>query len=248
MSKKVIVSFASSGRENYNKAQLRLIRSCVDAGWDGDYLMRSFDGFVDKYDGVDIVLGSYPVTEKNGLCNNHSEIPFGFKPDLIIEAREKNDYDVVVWCDSTITMERDITQMLNVAKERGVCAFDNLGFPLINWVTDLQQERTGITDEELWEAKQIMACCVIFDFTNPVGKRIFDKWAEMSKDGVSFQKGYGSRRRGFIESRWDQSVLSILLHKEGVELEPYGRLVYEPHDKEPFQYGEEIYFCNRQIS
>ena len=246
-SKKCIVSFASSGRENYNKAVLRMIKSCVDAGWDGDYYIRSYDGYVDKYEGVDILLGSYPITERYGLCNSHAEIPFGFKPDLIIEAVEKNDYDVVIWCDSTIVMNKDITPLLKIAKERGVCAFDNLGFPLLNWVTDLQQERTKISDEELWKAKQIMACCIIFDFTNPVGKRIFERWSEMSKDGVSFQKGYGSTRVGFIESRWDQSVISILLHMEGIELEPYGKLVYPPNDQEPFQYGEDIYFINKCI-
>ena len=82
--KKIVVSFASKGRENYNKAQLGLIKSCVNAGWDGDYLIRSYDGYCDNYLGVDIKLGSYPITEKHGLCPNHAEIPWGFKPDIIV--------------------------------------------------------------------------------------------------------------------------------------------------------------------
>jgi hypothetical protein len=245
MSKKVIVSFASSGRENYNKAQLRLIRSCVEAGWDGNYLIRSFDGFVDRYDGVEILLGSYPETKLYGVCNNHAEVPFGFKPAIVLEALEKG-YEQIIWCDSTIVMARDIKPLLKYAKKHGIAAFDNLGYPLLNWISDYQQERLGISDEELWKAKQIMACCIVFDFSNPIKQTIFDKWIEASKDGVSFQN-YGSQRRGFVATRHDQSFLSGLLHLHDVPLLEYGNLVYEPHDKEPFEYGNNFYFINKGI-
>src|ERR1700721_228181 len=114
MSKKVIVSFSSHGRENYCAAQLKLIKSCKEAGWDGDYLMRSYDGYVDNYLGVDIKLGSYPVTKKYGLCNNHSEVPWGFKPNLIHEAIEAG-YEQIIWCDSSIRMVKDIQPLLDIA-------------------------------------------------------------------------------------------------------------------------------------
>lgn len=243
--KKCIVSFAANGREPYCKGLLRLIKSCKEAGWDGDFLMRTLDGYVDRYEGVDIINGSYPVTERYGLCNNHAEVPFGFKPAIILEAIEKG-YEQIIWCDSSIVMNKDISPLLEIASQRGVVAFNNLGFPLLNWVTDLQQERTGITNEELWEAKQIMACAIIFDVSVSAGKEIFKKWLLASRDGVSFQNGYGSKRIGFINTRWDQSVLSILLHQYKIELQPYGELCYPPYDT-TFEYGENIYFVNKQI-
>lgn len=249
MSNKVIVSFASKGREDYNAAQLGLIKSCVNAGWDGDYYIRSYDGYCDNYLGVDIKLGSYPITERYGLCNNHFEIPWGFKPNLILEAIERGSYEQIVWCDSTVRMVKDIQPLLDIAKERGVVAFDNLGHPLKFWITDVALEHAGITEQELQanDIKQIMACCIIFDVSNQQGKVVFEEWLRLSRDGVSFQNGYDSKREGFIATRSDQACLSAILWKKGIGLEPYGKLVYPPHD-ETKEYGEEIYFVNKGVN
>src|SRR6202142_4732279 len=165
MNKKCVVSFSSKGRENYIKGILRLIKSCVDVKWDGDFLIRTLDGYVDKYEGVEIINGSYPVNEKSGLCVNHQEIPFAFKLSIIQEAIEKG-YKQIIWCDSSITIEADVTNVLNYAKNYGVAAFDNLGFPLLGWLSDAAQERLEISNEDLQTIPQIMACCIAFDFTN----------------------------------------------------------------------------------
>ena len=246
--KKIVVSFASKGRENYNKAQLGLIKSCVNAGWDGDYLIRSYDGYCDNYLGVDIKLGSYPITEKHGLCPNHAEIPWGFKPDIILEAIEKGNYNQIIWCDSTVRMIKNPQPLLDYAKEHGVCAFDNCGHPLKFWISDVALEHLHITEQELEDnnIQQIMACCVIFDVGTMKGKAIFEEWAALSKDGACFQI-YGSQREGFKAHRSDQAVLSGILWKYKVPLMPYGKLVYPPHDSN-FEYGQDIYFVNKGIN
>lgn len=236
---KCITSFSSMGRENYNKAILRLIRSCVECKWDGDYNLRSFDGYVDEYLGVKITNGSYPPNSYN-----HAEVPFGFKPTIIQEAIDKG-YDQIVWCDSTIRMWKDISPLLDHAKQYGVCAFDNLGHPLYNWISDIALERLGITEEELKDIKQIMACCIIFDVSNETGKKVFDEWYAASRDGVSFQT-YPSTRPDFKAHRWDQAVLSGLLWKHKIELLPYGKLVYQPHET-TLEFGDDIYFLNQGI-
>lgn len=248
MSEKVIVSFASKGREDYNASQLRLIKSCISSGWDGSYLIRSYDGYCDNYLGVDIKLGSYPITKKYGLCNNHAEVPWGFKPNIIQEAIESG-YKQIVWCDSTIRMIKDIAPLLELAKERGVVAFDNLGHELKNWISDVALEHLHITEKELIEnnIKQIMACCIIFDVSTMKGASIFEEWMELSRDGVSFQNGYISNRQGFVASRHDQACLSGILWKYKVPLEPYGKLVYPPHDKSG-EYGNDIYFINKGVN
>jgi len=91
-----------------------------------------------------------------------------------------------------------------------------------------------------------MACVVIFDITNEVGHRCFEKWLEASRDGVSFQNGYVSERKGFIHTRHDQSALSAILAVEGVDILPYGGLCYPPHDKTK-EHGENIYFINKGL-
>ena len=238
-SDKVIVSFASSGRENYNKAQLRMIKSTIGK-WDGDYLIRSYDGYVDEYVGVPIITGSYPSTS----TNNHAEVPYNFKPDIVLEAIQKG-YTKIIWCDSTILLHQDPTPMLDYASEHGVAAFDNLGHPLWAWISDLSLQMQDLTDDDLANIKQIMACVIIFDVSNPAGKSVFDKWYKASKDGISFQN-YGSKREGFKAHRHDQAVLSMLLHKAGIPLLPYGKLVYHP-DEETGEFGNDIYFVNKGL-
>lgn len=241
----VIVSFSSQGRENYPKSQLRMIRSCVNANWRGDYLIRTLDGWVDKYDGVEIIQGSYPVTKKYGKSYNHAEAPFQFKPYIVQEAIE-NGYNQIIWADSTIIMKLNPKPLLNYAKKHGVCAFHNLGHPLYKYTTDLQQQRLGISDKELKKAKQIMACIIIFDIDNRKGLEIFEDWIAASRDGVSFQNGYGSEREGFEATRHDQTVISGLLHLYKVPLLPYGGLRYALHENSK-EYPDIAYFINKGV-
>jgi hypothetical protein len=190
-------------------------------------------------------LGSWPQTEKYGTSYDNVSVPYQFKPFIMQEAREAG-MDVVIWCDSTITMERDISPLLKIANKRGVVAFHNLGHDLQGWISDVAAQQLQLTDDDLWGMPQIMACVIIFDFTNAMGRRIFHDWITASRDGVSFQNGYGSSRVGFVAHRHDQAVLSGLLAKNKIPLEPYGKLVYEPHDQTK-KYGSEIYFVNRGI-
>jgi hypothetical protein len=243
-SKECIVSFSSTGRELYNKAILRLVRTFIESGYTGDFLLRSTDSYVDEYMGVKILLGSLPVTEKYGKSYNHEEINYGFKLYLIWEAYERG-YKKIGWCDSTVTKVGDLQPFWDYAKEHGVCAFDNLGFPLKFWVTDIALERSGVTLGELENMKQIMCCSVFFDFDNPVALEIFEEWMKMCRDGESFNMKNPGTRPGYRGHRGDQPCLSLILGKRGVPLLPYGLLCYEPHDKTK-EYGEPI-LVNRGI-
>jgi hypothetical protein len=245
MSKKVICSWASMGRENYSAGQLKLIKSCVDSGWDGSYVIQSLDGYCDEYMGVKIQIGSYPSNKKYGTQNNHAEIPYGFKVALIQHCIELG-YEQIIWADSSIRMLKNPQPLLDYAKEHGVCAWDNLGHPLRFWLTDVAQEHLFISDKELETMKQIMCCCVIFDVTNKKGLNVFNHWLEISRDGVTFQNGYGSTREGFRETRHDQAALSGILFKHNVPLKEYGDgFCYHPHEITKEFGDNEIYLINK---
>lgn len=245
MKDKCLVSVASLGRENYNQAQLKLIRSAVEAGWDGDYLMRSVDGYCDEYLGVKIEQGSWPLTQRHGVSWQHADNPYQFKPFAILEAIERG-YKKVLWCDSTIRMVKNPTKLFDVAAERGIVVFDNLGFPLKNWLSDQAQKSLCIPDNDLENMAQIMACCILFDFNVTNTNKILNMWIEGSLDG-SFQRGE-SLRPGYRGSRHDQSYLSGLLQRMnfGLPFIPYGTLVYPPHDTNG-EYGNDFYFVNRGV-
>lgn len=237
-----LISFASNGRENYNEAMLNLIRSCQNY-WCDDYLFYSFDGWVDEY--LDVKINQmhsvqYPQP-KEFIGYNHQEIPYHFKPAIFQIAREKG-YKEVIWCDSTVRMIDYPYELLKHAKKYGICVFENLGHPLKNWISDVACEAMEISNEELESMKQIMACVIIFDFSNPIGIKIFEEW-ESYRD---LYKDSGSKREGFKAHRHDQAILSVICNRRNIPFLPYGYLVYPPHH-ETKEYGDNIYFLNKGI-
>ncbi|MFN8994820.1 MAG: hypothetical protein ACK5X3_14330, partial [Pseudomonadota bacterium] len=98
---KVIVSLSSTGRENYNEAQLGLIRSIDRKAPDYDTHLRSVDGYVDEYLERKIILGDWPESKRWGKSWNHQNMPYQFKPFMVAEALELG-YRKIIWCDSTI--------------------------------------------------------------------------------------------------------------------------------------------------
>lgn len=239
MKEKCLISFANKAREDYRKSQLRQIKSFVDTGWDGDYLLRCEDGYCDNYAGVDIKLGWLPITKWYGKSPSHYEVPYGFKCYQIQEAIEAG-YRKILWCDSTIVKVGNLDPLFEHAAKHGVCAFENLGYPLKYWIHDAASSKLGITDEQLESMKQIMACVMVFDFDNPIGEEVFYKWFDAGRDGVSFNmRDYKSDREGWKGHQGDQPIISALLNLYNIPILPYGQLCYEPHD-ETKEYGEPL--------
>lgn len=227
MSDKVIVSVASQGRENYNKAQLALIRSSVQSrnyirNWYGDYLIRSVDGYVDKYDGVPIRKG-WPVTEKYGTSWQHADMPYQFKPFAVWEAYEAG-YKQILWCDSTMRIMRNPDPLWAKCAEHGILAWNNEGHLLKDWISDYAITQL---DCDVSEMKQIMACCIMFDFNHPKTLEIVEAWVDGSLNGSFYHNE--SSNPNYKGSRHDQAYLSALLQIHGVEIQPYGELAYPHH-------------------
>ena len=242
--KTVIVSFSCRGRENYNKGTLRLIDSCKACNYEGDYMFQQVDGETHEHNGVAIKQGSYPQP-KMFHCNTHQEVPYMFKLGMIQLAREAG-YEKIVWVDSSVCLAKPPAELLEAAKEIGVVSFDCLGHPLWNWITDAALEKLQITEEELKTMPQIMAGCLVFDFSNPVAVEVFEEWLKHAQDGVSFIDGT-SNREGFRAHRHDQAVLSAILNKRGIKSLPYNHMVQEVHANN-LEYGDYFTFVVKGIA
>src|SRR5258706_10982 len=246
MADSCLISYASHGRENYNAAMLKLISSIKEIEWRGDTILYSFDGYADEYMGVKIRLcNSFQTPQpKAWQAHHHSEIPYQFKPALFQIAKEE-EHTKVFWCDSTVRVLKD-PLLLFEQSDSGVVAFENTGHPLWNWISDDAQKELKISDEELKDIPQIMACVIGFDFTKTKANIIFDEWVIKARDGKSFRDA-PSVREGFRAHRHDQAVFSGLLWKHKVKLFPYCKLVYPPHHIE-LTYGNDIYFVNKGMN
>lgn len=223
MKDKILVNIATHGREDYPRAQDRMVYNFIDSGWDGDMMLYSDKPRLHERN---IMIGDI---SDSGIRPN-SKVPYGFKPDIMRKAALQG-YRKIMWVDSTILMLKPLDELFNIATIRGVAAFHNLGHDLNDYISDYAASQLGILDEmnSGKRIKQIMACCIIFDLDNEIGNEIFTSWFDASYHVGMFENGE-SWRQGFKSHRHDQAILSGLLYQREVDLLPYGYLVYEPHD------------------
>lgn len=222
----VIVSFASKGRDDYNKGQVRLLES-LQQHWAGDYWLHSLERD-----------GELP-SSKAFPHQPHSECPYLFKFTMIQTLREQG-YSRIIWLDSTMVLERpDITDLL----KRGIMAFHNLGHDLKNYINDAACSGMNYDTESEHQALQTWGGAIGFDFNRGRARAVFDA---VVRNRYYFKDG-NSTRPGFIAHRHDQAVLSVMLWYFSVKLHPYGTIVTHPHYID-HAYGNEFYLSHRPIT
>lgn len=195
--KKCVVSFADS-TGSYQKKMLRLEQSLKDVNFDGDFL-----GFT-----------SYEDIE----CEPHSVIPYKFKPYSIQRAINLG-YDQILWCDSPVYAKKSIQPVFDYLAHNGYLFFDNIGFSLGDYTSDKTLNYFGISREESWNIKMIMACAMGFTY---IESSIFYSYFSLSNelypgnwDNEDLTESKDRRVRGH---RHDQSVMSALIHKHGLDI------------------------------
>ena len=218
---KVIVSLSSTGRENYNEAQLGLIRSINRVASHYDTHLRSVDGYVDEYLGFKIKTGDWPETKQWGRSWNHQNMPYQFKPYMVAEALEMG-YKQIIWCDSTIRLMKSPDPLWELAGQHGIVAWDNEGHPLEKYIPDHQLNYLGIDSAK--GMYQIMACCIMFDFNHPKTRGVFERWIDGAKNNCFHHNE--SKNPHYISSRHDQALLSALMNIHNIPVQPYGGLAY----------------------
>jgi len=233
--KDVIVNYVSKGREDYFSGQLKLIKSIQDIGWGGDTIFYADGGYCDNYLGYDIKL-EFPKQEKF-IGHRHSQIPYQFKYIAIQAAREAG-YDRVFWLDASMRVVKNLSELFDKSP-KGIIAFDNLGHPLYKFISDIAARNLEVDDFELMDIPQTWGGALGFDFTKEGVSELLEEIIHQSNIG-SFADAK-STRSGFVSGRHDQAVISVLFHKKGIELLPYGDIVVAAHAKEPYQYGKDYY-------
>ena len=217
--KKIIVSYASKGRADYNIGQQKLYESILEH-WDGDYWLHS-----KERDGI---LAD-PLLFKH---REHNDVPYFFKFTMIQLAREKG-YTEIYWLDSSFVLHKDITGLASP-----IMAFDNLGHPLSKYISD-QAVANLNCNTYLADIKQIWGGAIGFNFEHPITLVIYKEILEQVELG-SFNEGT-SNRNEFVAHRHDQAVMSVIFHQHKIYLLPYGNIVIKAHSLPPYEYGQDFY-------
>lgn len=230
--KDVICSFASKGREPYDRMLLRLIDSCIEH-WHGDMLVYSPDHELQEYRGVTINKG-WP--QPKGIKSyTHQEMPYQFKTAMIQLALEQG-YERIIWLDSSMIIKKDLTPLFD--GPFGLTFFHNLGHDTWKYLSDEAQNLLQVSTSDLHTIQQVWGGAFAIDFTHSTAEEFFDELKSFSVNG-SFKNG-GSKRDGFVAHRHDQSVMSVLLDYTYFTMLPYGNILCPPHDTDG-TYGTDPY-------
>lgn len=192
------------------------MKSCIvsfgNIGWYPQGLARLKES-CDKF-GVDCMTWTdYPFG-----CPTHVELPYAFKVACMEYAFKQ--YDQVLWVDSSGWLLHDPTPIFDHIDKHGYFILNNHGQFNGWWCNDKQLEAFGYTRDEAMTQPH----CVggLIGFNKISAGWIFEEWA----DNVGLFKGewnntlhtesHDERCRG---SRHDQSVMSLMVAKHGLDLQ-----------------------------
>jgi hypothetical protein len=211
---RTIVSFAD-GAAHYAKALMRLELSLKQVG---------FGGAHERFKGInDYAHINSPFHKGPGA------VPYAFKALSIKKAMEEveqyctpsandgPDENLLLWCDSVIYATKSLNPVFEHIKKHGYLFFDNIGFSIGDYTSDACLHKFGMSRDEAFNSKMIMACCMGFDLNNTEALVFLNKYITAAGDGVSYpgdwhnnnlQVSNDMRVKGH---RHDQSVASILI-------------------------------------
>lgn len=166
---KTVVSFAD-GVGNYAKAMMRLEQSLKQTKFDG-----TFKG-INDYAHINSPL-------HKGGEHGTKYVPYAFKPHSIIKAAEEGAR-YILWCDSVVYATKSIEPVFDHIKKHGYLFFDNIGFSIGDYTSDRCLEYFGMSREEAFNSKMIMACVMGIDIQNHVAFEFFNRYMQACLAGV----------------------------------------------------------------
>lgn len=188
-----IVTFGNSAW--YPQGVARLKQSCEKFGID-------CMGFTD-----------YPIG-----CPTHSEIPYAFKVHCMEYAFRTCDR--VLWLDSSAWLLHDPTPIFDHIEKHGYLILHNHGQFNGWWCNDRQLGAFGYSRDEAMTQPHAVGGMVGFDKIST--SWLFNEWADNidlfkgAWDNAKHTESHDDRCRG---SRHDQSVLSLLVAKNNLDLQ-----------------------------
>lgn len=200
--KQVVTSFAD-GAGNYAKAMLRLEQSLRQTEFYG-----TFKG-INDYEHIN--------------SHHHQRTPYQFKA-MSIKTTIDEGAKLLLWCDSVVYATQSIQPIFDHIKEHGYIFFDNIGYTIGDYTSDNCLEKLGMSRDEAFKSKMIMACVMGFNVDHPKAQDFLNKYINAAKDGVSYpgswtnenlQASIDMRVKGH---RHDQSVASILIKQLGMNI------------------------------
>lgn len=168
------------------------------------------------------------------FCPNHKELPYAFKVYCMEAVSVTNP--VMLWLDSSAWLTQDPTPIFDHIREHGYFLLKNHGQFNNWWCTDDQLNAFGYFRELAREQQHVVGGMIGLDLSHEMGRKIFDLWKGHIKlfaglhSNVAHTESQSDECKG---SRHDQSVMSLIAHKLGLDLQDQaGYVTFAPDSQQ----------------
>lgn len=161
---------------------------------------------------------------------SHKDSPYAFKYYSILEAHRRG-YQIVIWCDSCLTLQRTIFPWIESIKEVGVYLQHDVSWSCGMWANDTALSYFGISRDKAMTIPSVYACTMAFDFRHSRTSQFLARWKN-AMDAGCFQgrwtnkdctESQDPRCRGH---RHDQTCAELVAHELEIPLHPLVLNVY----------------------
>jgi hypothetical protein len=224
---KALVSVYSKGRENYPEWIKTLIHTILTTNY------KKFDTYIFSPDLTeDIALetniyfkAGWPSNNLYGDCKPHTEAPHQFK-SMALQFVKELGYEQAIWCDSSIKIMKPLDKFWDLVSEQGVITFDDISGTEDMWTSDKCLDILNCSIDFAKTFTQCTAGVLLFDFTNKRGNKIFNEYLYYCQNLQALNMKLGSNRPEFKAHRSDQSIISFLIKKHGMNNLAYGSMMW----------------------
>jgi hypothetical protein len=178
---------------------------------------------IDSYDFEDIKKSSFYLANKT-ILNHPKGIGYWlWKPYIILEAMKSlSDGDIVIYSDCGIEVIDNLLPLINICKEQQpIVLFANGDFKNLMWTKRDCFVLMGCDCELYWNGRHCDAAFSLFR-KSEASLSFLNEWLQYGSNEkiiTDLPNQCGKENLpGFIEHRWDQSVLSLLAQLHQVPL------------------------------
>jgi hypothetical protein len=153
---------------------------------------------------------------------SHNDIPYAFKPYAIQEMRKKG-FETIIWMDSAVYAIKQLYEMLYYINLNGFIFFDNLGYTISDYTSDICMNNFDMSREEGFNHPMIMACLMGFNFKNQLSVKLFNEYYQAVNVYGNYEGDWNNNTNQVSKDnrvkghRHDQSVMSLILAKHNIK-------------------------------
>jgi len=190
----------------YPAAQKRLIRTVRGVGKHAGTVLTWSDG---------VPSGS----------TNHEQVQYHFKGVAMNEAQVRG-HDSLLWLDAVMMAVKPIEAVWQQIEERGYILWHHPAgqWTVGAWTSDACLKHYKLSRQEALQVPMLCSGAFGYSTKHPLGKKLHDAFifapAAALKGRWHNQSGAVSKDKRVLGHRHDQSVLSIIAHKLGLEATP----------------------------